>query len=167
MIGNAMREVRSCGIVVCSTRSATGVREDKTGPIIAEWARSQGYQVLGPAVVPDGDPTEAAIKEFLAEDCAVIITTGGTGFSSDDVTPEITSQLIDRPAPGIAEEIRRRGLANTPMAPLTRGVAGVAGKTFIVNLAGSTGAVRDGLEVLDDLLIHIVDQIEDLHNNTH
>ncbi len=167
MIGNAMTDTRTLGIIVCSTRSATGIREDKTGPLIEEWASKHGYTPLGPHVVPDGEPVERMMRELLDQTCTAIITTGGTGFSSDDLTPEITSKFIDRPAPGVAEEIRRRGLANTPLAPLTRGVAGIAGKTFIVNLAGSTGAVRDGLEVLDNLLHHILDQIADLHNNTH
>lgn len=162
-----MSSTRKFGVIVCSTRSATGVREDKTGPILEAWATSHGFDVLGPHVVPDGDPVENTMRELLTRECSVIVTTGGTGFSCDDVTPEITASFIDRPAPGIAEEIRRRGLANTPLAPLSRGVAGVAGGTFIVNLAGSTGAVRDGLEVLDDLLHHVLDQIEDLHNNTH
>lgn len=166
-IGTAVANARTFGIVVCSTRSASGIREDKTGPLLAAWAFDHGYEVVGPHVVPDGPPVERALTELLEEKCSVIVTTGGTGFSSDDVTPEITSAILDRPAPGITEEIRRRGLANTPLSPLSRGVAGVSGKTFVVNLAGSTGAVRDGLEVLEDLLHHVLDQIEDLHNNTH
>ncbi len=162
-----MSEKRKLGIIVCSTRSATGVRVDATGPMILAWAHDEGFEVLGPHVVPDGEPVAKAFDELLAAGCAAIVTTGGTGFSSDDVTPEITSALIDRPAPGIAEEIRRRGLPNTDLAPLSRGVAGVSGKTFLVNLAGSKGAVKDGLEVLTVLLPHILDQIADLHNNTH
>lgn len=154
-----MTEFLSCGIVVASTRGSAGERVDETGPVIAQWGRDHGFAVEGPHVVADGEPVARALETLIAAGCAVVITTGGTGFSPDDQTPEITSALIDRPAPGIAEAIRARGLASTPMAAISRGVAGIAGSTIIVNLAGSKNAVSEGLEVLDEILLHALDQL--------
>lgn len=154
-----MTESLSCGIVVASTRAAAGERVDETGPVIAQWVHDHDFVVEGPHVVADGEPVGQALRTLIEAGCAVVITTGGTGFSPDDQTPEITSALIDRPAPDIAEAIRARGLASTPMAAISRGVAGIAGSTIIVNLAGSKNAVREGLEVLDEILLHALDQL--------
>lgn len=147
------------GIVVSSTRVATGRREDLTGPRIADWGRDHGFEIDGPHVVADGPPVGALMRTLVTRGCALIVTTGGTGLTPDDHTPEQTAALIDRPAPGIAEAIRAHGLRHTPHASLSRGVAGICERTLIVNLPGSTGGVRDGLEILSSVIDHALEQI--------
>lgn len=149
----------SLGVVVASTSGALGTRHDATGPMIVDWARNRGLLARQPLLVADGEPVAAALRDLIDTGCAVVITTGGTGLAHDDSTPEMTARIIDREVPGIAEAIRSRGLAKTPRAALSRGVAGIAGDTLVVNLAGSPGAVRDGLAVLDDVLDHVLAQL--------
>ncbi|GGD67211.1 MogA/MoaB family molybdenum cofactor biosynthesis protein [Microbacterium murale] len=149
---------RRAAVLVASTRAAAGTYEDRTGPVVAEWLRARGFEVAGPVVVADAAIADA-LAELLAEHPDLILTTGGTGVSPDDRTPEATRKLLDLELPGIAEEVRRRGAAITPTAILSRAVAGVAGRTLVMNLPGSTGGVRDGLAVLDDVLDHLLDQI--------
>ncbi|MTB86767.1 MogA/MoaB family molybdenum cofactor biosynthesis protein [Aeromicrobium senzhongii] len=150
---------RRLGVVVSSTRAADGRREDLTGPRIADWGRAHGFDVTGPHVVPDGPEVEAVLRRLVDERCALVLTTGGTGLTADDHAPEATAAIIDRPAPGIAEAIRARGLLTTPHAALSRGTAGISGTTLVVNLAGSTGAVREGLEVLEGFIDHALEQL--------
>ncbi|SDL57626.1 MogA/MoaB family molybdenum cofactor biosynthesis protein [Microbacterium azadirachtae] len=151
-------EGRTAAVLVVSTRAAAGVYADETGPIIRDWLEARGFATGDPVVVPDAAVAEA-LASALAGSPDVLLTTGGTGLSPDDRTPEATAALLDREIPGLMEELRRRGLAATPMALLTRGVAGVAGRTVVMNLPGSRGGVRDGLAVLDPILDHLLGQL--------
>lgn len=143
-----------------SNRAAAGVYEDRSGPVLAELLRSAGCDVDGPRVVADGEPVEAALRDALDAGYDVVVTTGGTGLTPGDLTPEMTRRVLEREIPGIAEALRATGAAaGVPAAILSRGLAGVAGRTLIVNLPGSTGGVRDGMAVLAPVLGHAVSQI--------
>ncbi|NEA42330.1 bifunctional molybdenum cofactor biosynthesis protein MoaC/MoaB [Streptomyces sp. SID11385] len=155
---------RTALVVTASNRAAAGVYPDRGGPLIAEALRSWGFATEGPQVVPDGAPVEAALRAAVAAGYGVVVTTGGTGLTPTDLTPEATRAVLDREIPGVAEAIRAEGLGAVPSAALSRGLAGVAGTTLVVNLPGSTGGVRDGLAVLERWLPHAVDQI---HGGDH
>jgi molybdenum cofactor synthesis domain-containing protein len=151
--------IRALAVTV-SNRAAAGVYEDKSGPVLAELLAAAGCEVTGPLVIPDGSAVELALTDAVAAGYDVVVTTGGTGLNPGDATPEMTRMLLDREIPGIPEAIRAYGVAaGVPSAALSRGVAGTAGTTLIVNLPGSTGGVRDGMVVLGGLLGHAVDQI--------
>ena len=145
--------------ITASNRAAAGLYPDKSGPVLAELLRQAGCEVSGPLVVPDGEPVELALRDAVAAGYDVVVTTGGTGLIPGDLTPEMTRNVIDREIPGIAEAIRSAGAAaGVPSAVLSRGLAGLAGATLIVNLPGSTGGVKDGMAVLSAVLSHAIDQ---------
>lgn len=153
------REVTVARVVIASTRAATGVYEDRCGPIIRDWFTDRGFDVTEPAVVADGEAVRDALRTALGQGADVIVTSGGTGISPTDVTPEATLSVIDYQIPGLADAIRRSGLPAVPTAVLSRGVCGVVGRTLVINLPGSLGGVRDGLTVLSDVLEHALDQL--------
>lgn len=156
-------------VIVASNRAAAGVYEDETGPMIVAALTSWGFDVPAADVVGDGDPVADAFTRALAESPDAILTTGGTGANPTDRTPEATRPFLDRELPGIAESIRAYGVAHgIPTAMLSRGLAGVAGSTVVVNLPGSKGGVKDGLAVLETVLPHLVDQVGGGdHRRTH
>jgi molybdenum cofactor synthesis domain-containing protein len=147
-------------VVTVSGRAAAGVYADTGGPILVEGLRDMGFDVDGPVVVADGEPVGTALREGVGSAYDVIVTTGGTGLSPTDRTPEMTRPLLDFEVPGIAEALRGFGAAQgVPTAVFSRGLVGVAGRTLVVNLPGSSGGCRDGIAVLRPLLAHAVDQI--------
>jgi molybdenum cofactor synthesis domain-containing protein len=147
-------------VVTASNRAAAGVYTDRGGPVLVDGLRALGFEVGDALVVPDGEPVEQALRAAIADDVDVVLTTGGTGLTPGDVTPLVTRRVLDREAPGIAEAIRAYGVAHgVPSAMLSQGIAGIAGRTLVVNLPGSTGGCRDGLEVLRPVLVHAVEQI--------
>ena len=156
--------VRRALVVTVSNRAWAGVYADRGGPLIVDGLRELGFAVDGPVVVQDGDPVEEALRNGVGSGYDVIVTTGGTGLTPLDLTPDMTRRVIDREVPGIADAIRAAGGPAVPAAALSRAIAGVGGQTLIVNLPGSSGGVRDGLAVLRPILTHAVDQI---HGGDH
>ena len=160
-----MTSLRSAAVVIASTRAAAGTYQDECGPAIAEWLYAHGFAVADAVVVPDGEAVGTAIGAALEARPSVLITSGGTGLSPDDATPEQTAPYLTRSLPGIMEAIRGASVDKVPTAVLSRGLAGAAGSTFVLNLPGSPGGVRDGLEVLSPLIEHICSQLEGSHDH--
>ena len=152
-------------VVSISTRASQGIWEDTSGPLIVAALNELSIATDAPIVIPDGEIVEQALRSLVEAEFDLIITTGGTGHSPTDFTPEMTKRVIERDSSGIAEAIRAYGVANgVPTASLSRGVAGIAQQTLIINLPGSLGGVRDGMAVLSPILIHALDQI---HGGDH
>jgi molybdenum cofactor synthesis domain-containing protein len=151
---------RRAAVVVASTRAASGVYPDRSGPVLVDQLRAWGFEVGAPVVVPDGDELARALREVLATEPDLLLTSGGTGLTPTDGTPEATAPLLDLLVPGVAEALRGAGVAKgIPTAMLSRGLTGLAGRTFVANLPGSKGGVEDALEVLGPVLGHILLQI--------
>ena len=161
----------NAAVITVSDKGYTGKREDISGPLVADGLRAMGAKVLEQIIVPDEEDQIIATLTRLADsgDLDVIITTGGTGLAPRDHTPEATLQVLDRQAPGLVEVLRFEGHKKTPFAVLSRGVAGLRGKCVIINLPGSTKAVRDGMESLKDILPHAIQMArgEDLEHGEH
>jgi molybdenum cofactor synthesis domain-containing protein len=152
--------VKRALVIVASNRASAGVYADRSGPLLVEGLQRLGFTVDGPQVVPDGEPVAQALHAAVAASYDVVLTTGGTGLTPGDLTPEMTRRVIDREVPGLAEAIRAHGVAQgVPTASLSRGLAGLAGRTLVVNLPGSSGGCRDGLAVLSPVLVHAVEQV--------
>lgn len=147
-------------VITVSTRAAAGVWEDRSGPILVSGLAALGLEVAGPQVVPDGEAVAEALRAAVQAGFALVVTTGGTGLTPSDHTPEMTRAVIDREVPGIAEALRSYGASHgIPTAVLSRGLAGLAGRTLIVNVPGSPGGAKDALAVLGPILPHALDQV--------
>lgn len=146
-------------VITASNRAAAGVYGDRSGPVVAAALAELGF-LVSRVVVGDGAPVGAALSQAVAQGVAVVVTTGGTGLSPQDLTPEVTEPLLDRHLPHLAAQIAMEGVRNgVASSVLSRGVAGVAGSTLVVNLPGSPGGARDGMRVLGPLLRHAVEQV--------
>lgn len=151
----------TAAVLTVSDRSARGERSDSAGPVAVAALREAGYTCDEATIVPDGaDVVSNALRAAIAAGARLVVTTGGTGVGPRDRTPEGTAAVIDREVVGIAEELRRRGTAQTPAAVLSRGIAGVAGAALVVNLPGSPRAVASGMAVIVEVAAHVLSQLE-------
>jgi molybdenum cofactor synthesis domain-containing protein len=152
--------MKRAAVITASNRAFNGVYEDKSGQILLEGLKSLGYQIDAVKVLPDDiEKISAAIKSAIKDSLDLVVTTGGTGVSPFDVTPEATAPLIEKEMPGILEAFRAYSRDKVPTTDLSRGAAGVTNKTLIINLPGSPGAAKDGLVIIERLASHIHDQL--------
>ncbi len=157
-------------VITCSDRANADVYEDRSGPIIREAFEALGFDVAGPVIVPDeAEVIATEIRLAVADGARIVITTGGTGVGPRDVTVEATGPLLAYEVPGISEAVRSIGAGNTPLAWLSRGLAGVIdhgdSRAFVFNAPGSRGGARDAMRVLGPLLKHIVEQLDGADHN--
>lgn len=152
-------------VIVSSTRAARGEYEDRTGPVLVEWLRQRGFDTPAPTVVADAD-IASAVDAVLTDNNRprILLTTGGTGVTEDDRTVEAVHVHLERELPGIVQAFFLRGLQSVPTAVLSRAVAGTVGQCFVMTLPGSTGAVKDGIAVLDPLIDHLLGLLEPDHD---
>jgi molybdenum cofactor biosynthesis protein B len=147
-------------VITVSDRSHGGLRHDTSGPLLASLLGELGFEVADPVVVPDDvSAVQDALRSAVGSAYDVIVTTGGTGFAPRDITPEATRPLLEREAPGIVEALRRHRRDEVPTTILSRAVAGTIATSFVCNLPGSTGGVRDGVTVLAPVIGHLVAQL--------
>ncbi len=146
-------------VIVASNRASAGIYADRSGPLLVDGLRALGCEVGDPVVVPDGEPVALALREAVDAGFDAVLTSGGTGITPTDGTPEATRSVLDYEIPGIAEAIRAVSRDTVPTAALSRALAGVSGRTLIVNLPGSTGGAKDGLAVLGPILAHAISQL--------
>lgn len=147
-------------VITASNRAAAGTYADVSGPILVEGLRALGFDVADPVVVPDGEPVREALLAAVDEDVELVITTGGTGLTPTDHTPEVTRGVIEREIPGIAEGLRAFGAAKgVTTSWLSRGLAGTTGHTLIINVPGSSGGAKDAIAFLGPILVHAVEQV--------
>lgn len=157
---------RTACVLTVSDRAANGTYVDRSGPAASQALQELGFQVDEIRVVPDGGSVSSQLRAWIESGVPLVITTGGTGLSSRDLTPEQTASVIDRLVPGIAERVRAYSVDRVPAAALSRGIAGTAGMTLIVNLPGSVGGVNDGIAALADVLGHAIDQLSGVDHGT-
>jgi molybdenum cofactor synthesis domain-containing protein len=155
--------LRTAVVITASNRASAGVYADTSGEVLAAGLAKLGYELKDPIVIPDNiSQIQAAIEMSLASNVDLIVTTGGTGVSPHDVTPEATAPLIKKLLPGISEAFRAFSRERVPTTDLSRGLAGVTGSSLIINLPGSPGGVKDGLAIIERLAGHVHDQIAGL-----
>lgn len=155
--------MRRALVITVSDRSAAGAREDTAGPAAVEKLTTQGFEVAAPVLVPDERAQiVAALKRGVTDGFDLIVTTGGTGLAERDVTPEATMEVVTKTVPGLVDLMRAEGLKATPLAALSRGVAGISGSSLVINLPGSPKAVLEGLDAVLPVIPHALDVLRGL-----